>query len=251
MGLYIIFWRNYKWRLKNWVSVIVTILQPLLWLLLYGTIASVSMRNFISQNYISFIVPGLLVLVTFSSSGSSGMINFIMKRNGSLKRIMIAPIKKQFVVLGQIAESTICGLFESSIILIISFCLGAQYNFSVSSFFLLIVLLVFTGMTFSSLSYFISLALPNEIIYETVMNAIVLPIFFLSSALFPLNNLSGGLKYAVSINLFNHVIFNLRNLTQGIIDYDYYVATVFILIISIVIMLFLNTQRIKKIVKDM
>ncbi|WP_236875226.1 ABC transporter permease, partial [Clostridioides difficile] len=61
----------------------------------------------------------------------------------------------------------------------------------------MIVLIFMTAFFLSSLAYSISLLLPNEIVYETIMTAIVLPIFFLSSALFPIESLSGGLKVAV------------------------------------------------------
>ena len=62
--------------------------------------------------------------------------------------------------------------------------------------------------------------LPNEVMYETVMNAIVLPVFFLSTALFPADGLSGGLKIAVNLNPFTHVINILRDLIlQGNIVY--------------------------------
>ena len=64
----------------------------------------------------------------------------------------------------------------------------------------------------SGLTYSISLFLPNEVIYETIMNAIVLPIFFLSPALFPFESLSGGLKIAVMLNPFTHIINALRRL---------------------------------------
>ena len=60
------------------------------------------------------------------------------------------------------------------------------------------------------LSYSISLILLNEILYETVMNAIVLPIFFLSSALFPIDNIYGILKAIILINLSTHIIHVLR-----------------------------------------
>ncbi len=71
----------------------------------------------------------------------------------------------------------------------------------------------------SGLTYAISLCLPNEVIYETVMNAVVLPIFFLSTALFPADKLSGGLAIAVNLNPFTHVINTLRNLIiQGNIE---------------------------------
>ncbi len=64
--------------------------------------------------------------------------------------------------------------------------------------------------TMARLSYSISLILLNEILYETVMNAIVLPIFFLSSALFPIDNIYGILKAIILINLFTHIIHVLR-----------------------------------------
>uniref|UniRef100_UPI000AE0E7FF ABC transporter permease n=1 Tax=Clostridium sp. NkU-1 TaxID=1095009 RepID=UPI000AE0E7FF len=64
----------------------------------------------------------------------------------------------------------------------------------------------------AGLTYAISLCLPNEVIYETVMNAIVLPVFFLSTALFPADRLSGGLAIAVNLNPFTHVINALRAL---------------------------------------
>jgi ABC-2 type transport system permease protein len=67
----------------------------------------------------------------------------------------------------------------------------------------------------SGISYAISLILPNEVIYETVMNMLVLPVFFLSTALFPSGNLSGVLKMIVNINPFTHVINIIRNLIMS------------------------------------
>ncbi len=97
---------------------------------------------------------------------------------------------------------------------------------------LLITLLVFlTAFFISGLTYAISLCLPNEVMYETVMNAIVLPIFFLSTALFPADGLSGGLKIAVNLNPFTHIINVLRDLIlQGdIVFHD--VSLVIVLLI--------------------
>ena len=64
--------------------------------------------------------------------------------------------------------------------------------------------------TMARLSYSISLILLNEILYETIMNAIVLPIFFLSSALFPIDNIYGILKAIILINLSTHISHVLR-----------------------------------------
>jgi len=80
---------------------------------------------------------------------------------------------------------------------------------------LMILLIFMTAFFMSGLAYSISLFLPNEVIYETIMNAIVLPIFFLSTALYPLGSLSGGLKIAVILNPFTHIINALRRLIFG------------------------------------
>ena len=63
------------------------------------------------------------------------------------------------------------------------------------------------------MAYGISLILPNEVVYETVMNAIVLPLFFLSTALFPAGGMDGILGVIVNLNpFFTHIINALRSL---------------------------------------
>jgi ABC-2 type transport system permease protein len=88
----------------------------------------------------------------------------------------------------------------------------------------------------AGLTYAISLCLPNEVLYETVMNAIVLPIFFLSTALFPEDKLSGGLKIAVNLNPFTHVINVLRDLIlQGnIVIHDVILAILLLAVLCLI-----------------
>lgn len=79
----------------------------------------------------------------------------------------------------------------------------------------MILLILLTAFFMSGLAYAISLFMPNEVIYETTMNAIVLPIFFLSTALFPADSLSGCMAMIVNLNPFTHVINALRSLIFG------------------------------------
>lgn len=251
MEIYNILWRSYKWRKNNLLSVIVTILQPLLWLVLYGSIANFSLENIFHLNYISFIIPGLVILVTFSASSSGGMVNYIMKKNGSFKRLMISPIKKESIILGQIMESTICSLFESLILIGIGLLLGASYEFTITSFILTLLLITMTGLTFSSLAYFISLTAFNEVLYETIMNMIVLPIFFLSGALFPTDNISGFFKTITDINIFRYVIDLIREMMQGKICFKKYVISFLILFAIVCIMVHIDSRKLEKKVVDL
>jgi ABC-2 type transport system permease protein len=74
------------------------------------------------------------------------------------------------------------------------------------------LIIFLNAICLSSFTYAISLSLPNEVVYETAMNAIVLPVFFLSTALFPSHTLTGWLAIAVNLNPFTHVINLLRTL---------------------------------------
>lgn len=210
-----ILWRNMKWRFQNPLSILITILQPLIWLVLYSTIAGQTMKGIGVYNYTAFILPGILVLVTFSACSSGGMINFIMKSSGSFYRILIAPVSRTAIVLGQMLEAIFTSFIEILILSVLSLFLSVKVSSGIPGIALIIILIFITAFFISGLAYSISLFLPNEVIYETIMNAIILPIFFLSTALFPAESLSGVFKTVVMINPFTHIINALRSLMLG------------------------------------
>ncbi|WFA08039.1 ABC transporter permease [Tissierella sp. Yu-01] len=204
--------RNIRWRFHNAFTIVITILQPMLWLVLYSAVAGQSMKGIGIANYTAFVLPGLIVLVSFGACSSSGIMNYLMKADGSFYRILIAPVKRNSIVLGQVLEAVVCTFIEVIIMCIVSLFFSANIATGFTGILLMAILVFLTAFFISGLTYAISLCLPNEVMYETVMNAIVLPIFFLSTALFPADGLSGGLKIAVNINPFTHVINVLRDL---------------------------------------
>ena len=79
MSVFTILQRNVKWRFHNSFTIVVTILQPILWLVLYSAVASQTMQGTGISNYTGFILPGLIVLVSFSACSSGGIMNYMMK----------------------------------------------------------------------------------------------------------------------------------------------------------------------------
>lgn len=231
-----ILWRNIKWRFENPISILLTIIQPLIWLVLYSAIAEHSMNNISGGNYTAFILPGIMVLVTFACCSSGGYMNFIMKSKGSFYRILIAPVKRSSVVLGQILEAVLVSFIEIAIMLVLSIFLSVHISSGFIGLLMMVPLIFLTAFFMSGLAYAISLCLPNEAIYETIMNLIVLSIFFTSTALFPLDSISGGLRIVVIINPFTHIINCLRNLIlETSIDWQslLYVTGIFLFLCSI------------------
>lgn len=212
MSVFTILHKNIKWRFYNTFTIVITILQPILWLVLYSAVAGQTMKNTGIENYTAFILPGLIVLVSFSTCSSSGIMNYMMKSEGSFYRILIAPIQRSSIVLGQILEAVLCTFFEVGIMGVISLLFSVRITTELTGIVCILVLIFLTAFFMAGLSYGISLILPNEVIYETVMSAIVLPVFFLSTALFPVDGINGALAVAIKLNPFTHVIDALRSL---------------------------------------
>ena len=112
MNILTILHRNIKWRFHNTFTIIITILQPILWLVLYSAVAGQTMESTGIENYTAFIFPGLVVLVSFSACSSGGIMNYLMKSDGSFYRILIAPIRRSAIVLGQLLETILCTFLE-------------------------------------------------------------------------------------------------------------------------------------------
>ena len=173
--------------------------------------------------------------------------NYLMKADGSFYRILIAPVKRSSIVLGQVLEAVVCTFIEVIIMCIVSLFFSVNIATGFTGVLLIALLVFLTAFFISGLTYAISLCLPNEIIYETVMNAIVLPIFFLSTALFPADGLSGGLKIAVNLNPFTHVINVLRDLIlQGNVVIRDVVFVVLLLVVMCGISFSWAFHRLKK-----
>ena len=70
MSVLPLLWRNMKWRYHNAFTIVMTILQPMLWLVLYSAVAGQTMKGAGISNYTAFILPGLVVLVSFRACSS-------------------------------------------------------------------------------------------------------------------------------------------------------------------------------------
>lgn len=212
MTVFAILWKNIKWRFHNKFTIVITLTQPFLWLALYSAVAGQTMNGAAIGNYTAFILPGLMVLVSFSVCSSSGIMNYMLKAEGSFYRILIAPVKRSSIILGQILEGVLCTFLEVGIMGILSLFFSVKFSAGLIGICIILLLVFLTAFFMSGICYGISLILPNEMMYETVMNAIVLPVFFLSSALFPVDGTAGVLKAAVNLNPFTHVINHIRSI---------------------------------------
>ncbi|SNS30896.1 ABC-2 type transport system permease protein [Anaerovirgula multivorans] len=244
METFNLLWRSVKWRFQNPVIIIMTLTQPLLWLLLFSTIFSGNQTN---GNYTAFILPGILLMCVLSSSGMSGIANYSLKTGGSYYRIYISPVKKSSIVLSHILDAAVLSFIQIAILMGISFMMSVRIASGVSGVFLMALLLFLTVAFVAAISYAISHALPDENSFIALVNTFTLPLFFVSSALIPYEQIPRGFRIPVLINPFTHVINSLRRFVSGgLVDWGQFLFTVGLLLILCICSFVLAIHSLKR-----
>lgn len=169
-------------------------------------------------DYISFLVPGILGMSLLFSSTFGGLSVLWDREFGFLKEIMVAPVTRVSIVLGRISGGITTAIIQSVLILAISFLMGFKIS-SVLSLLLALVFMVLISVTFLGLGLVLASRMKDMQGFSIVVNFVIFPLFFLSGALYPLQNFPFWLKYLSHIDPLTYGIDGLRGTLIGISSY--------------------------------
>lgn len=160
-------------------------------------------------NYIRFLVPGIIGMTILFSSTFAGLSVLWDREFGFLKEIMVAPVNRVSIVLGRIAGSTTTTLIQGLLILSISAIMGFKIG-SFLSFFLAFIFMILIATTFIGLGLIFASKMKDMQGFSIVMNFIIFPLFFLSGALYPLQNLPWWIRSLSYLDPLSYGIDGLR-----------------------------------------
>ena len=192
-AIYTIWLREFKRYFRAKERIIGSLAMPLLWFLIFGMGlgSSISFTG-VDVNYFSFIVPGIISMSLLFTSLFSGVSVIWDREFGFLKEMLVAPISRISIVIGKALGGATTALIQSLLILTIAVILG--WNVSVTSLLFLIPLIPIISIGFVSLGLTMASLMQSTEGFQLIMNFIVMPMFFLSGALFPLNSLPEWLR---------------------------------------------------------
>src|ERR1700754_1228197 len=119
--------RYFRVLLRQPAFMVITIVQPLIWLLLFGALfkAVTQIPGFDGGSYIDYLTPGVVVMLAVSSAGWTGM-GFIEDINsGVMDRMLAAPVWRGALNLGSVVQSVIQILLQTLLIVLLALLLGA------------------------------------------------------------------------------------------------------------------------------
>ncbi len=244
-------WRREMIRFVRARSRFVTsLVQPMAWLILFGIGFSSSLGSSLpfagstgTTNYLTFLVPGVIGMATLftNMSLSAGMSFMFDKEFGFLKEIFVAPVSRAAIVLGKALGGTTIALLQSFIILVVSAMIGVKITGPMelpATLTFVVVTIFFIGMDFGILGISVASRLESIESLQVVLIFLVLPIFFLSGALFPLTSLPDWMKALAAVNPLTYGIDALRYALIGTHEYplalDFGVIVGFFVLITVV-----------------
>lgn len=218
-GFLAIWYREFKVFLREKSRVVSSLVTPVLWLLIFGgglgSTVSVS-----GVNYQTFIFPGILVQAVLFSSVFFGMYIIWDRKIDFLKEVLVAPISRTTIFVGKVAGGATDSLIESLILLLLGSILGAfgviqGLHIGVIQFLASLVILLLTTISFTSLGLIIGSLMESPEGFQMIISFLLFPLFFLSGALFPIDNLPSWLAPLTFINPLTYSVDALRNIVLG------------------------------------
>ncbi len=198
------------WRRPS--SLIAGIIQPFMWLILFGALFYNAPEGIFENNvnYAKFLSPGIIIFTAFSGALNAGLPIMFDREFGFLNRLLVAPLSSRYSI---VASSTLyivsLSLIQTGVIVIASSMLGAGVPNIIDLIAItIVVLLTVCGIT--GLSLGLAFALPGHIELIAVIFVTNLPLLFASTALAPLSFMARWLQIIASLNPLTYAIEFIR-----------------------------------------
>ena len=211
--VYTIWLRNIKRYLRSRSRIIGSLGMPLFFLLVLGFgLNSVVDLPGMGQDYMGFLIPGIISMSVLFTSVFSGIQIIWDKQFGFLKETLVAPVSRIEIMLGQTLGGATTSLIQGLIILVLSLFVGLNIS-SISGFLIACTFMVLIGLSFTAFGIAIASKMDDMHGFQLIINFVIFPIFGFSGALFPINSLPSWLK---PLTLIDPLAYGVEGIRYGL-----------------------------------
>ena len=214
-AIYILWLRELRRYVRSRAQIVASLGQPLMYLLALGFGLGPVFQKAGQGSYLQFVAPGVISMTVLFSSVFSGMGLLWDRQFGFLKETLVAPVPRIQIMLGRTLGAATVAVVQGLLVAIVCFIAG----FRLHNPMMIPLALLFMGLiacVFSALGTAIGAVLENMQGFQLIMNFLVMPMFFLSGALFPLSNLPKVLSVVVSLDPLSYGVDGLRTTLLGL-----------------------------------
>ncbi len=208
-AIYILWLRELKRYVRSRVQIVVSLAQPCLYLLALGFGFGPVFQQAGHGSYLQFMAPGVVGMTVLFSSVFSGIAMLWDRQFGFLKETLVAPVSRMQIMIGRTLGGATVAVIQGTLILVICLIAGFRPHswLAIPTAFLFVAMV---AIVFAALGTAIGSVIKDMQGFQLVMNFMVLPIFFLSGALFPLANLPLAMRIITRLDPLSYGVDGLR-----------------------------------------
>src|SRR5689334_598874 len=186
--IYILWLREVKKYLRSRTQIIASLGSPIMYLGILGFGLGPIFQKAGQGSYLQFMAPGVIGMTILFTSTFSGIALLWDRQFGFLKETLVAPVPRLTIMLGRTLGGASVALLQGCVIFIVCLIAGFRPSGWVTLPYAFLAM-VLIAMNFSALGTLLGSSISQMQGFQLVMNFLVMPLFFLSGALYPLNNL--------------------------------------------------------------
>ncbi|NPV69923.1 MAG: ABC transporter permease [Firmicutes bacterium] len=207
-------WRELKRLWGQKMRIIMTLLQPVLWLTLMGNMFQrmAAIPGFPAKSYLDYMAPGIVMMVTLFGGIFGGMSIVWDRRFGYLQKLLAAPISRTAIVTGKMLSIAIQAAFQALVILGLALLMGAHFAAGPVGALALVLLAVLTSQVFAAFSLALGAVITSHEALMAVTNFFTMPLMFTSNAMMPLEMMPAWLAKVAMFNPLSYGINPMRTL---------------------------------------
>ena len=209
--------------------------QPVLFLVALGFGLGPIYQRAGGGNYINFLAPGVIAQGILFTAIFSGIELIWDRQFGFLKEVLVAPISRLDIMIGRTMGGATIAVLQGVAVFVLSFIIGFRPT-SISGLGLALIIMFLIATLFTGLGTMIASTLQDMQGFQLIMNFLVMPLFFLSGALFPLDNLPGAINLIATINPLSYGVDGLRDSLIGSTHFGLGMDISVLLILSIIVL---------------
>ncbi len=233
-AIYILWLRELKRYSRSRSRMIGSLGQPILFLFALGFGLGPVFQRAGQGNYFQFLGPGVIAMSILFTAIFGGIQVIWDKQFGFLKETLVAPVPRWQIMLGKTFGGATIAVLQGVVVLILATIFGFRPELGLlvlALTFMLLIALFFTGLGIS-----IASVLADINGFQIIMNFLVQPVFFLSGALFPLNNLPKVISNITAVDPLTYGVDGIRGTLTGASHFGLAIDITVLLILVMIIL---------------
>jgi ABC-2 type transport system permease protein len=233
--IYILWLRQIKKYFRSRSRIIGSLGQPLLYLIAFGFGFGAIYQKAGEGNYIQFLAPGIILMSVLFTAIFSGIDLIWDRQFGFLKETMVAPVSRLEIILGKILGGATVSAIQGLIVFFLTLLVGFRPQ-SLILLPLAFVFLCLVAILFTAIGTVIAVNLQDMQGFQLIMNFLVMPIFFLSGALFPLEGLPPAVEFLTKINPLAYGVDGIRGCLIAVSHFGLFTDFLVLSLLSILLL---------------